>query len=234
MIKVKNATKIFGSAGESPTYANNDISFDVDKGEFVVLLGHSGSGKTTILNMLSTLEKPTSGDITYNDKSILNLKGKDLRNFRIEYVGLIFQEYHLIPMLTVLENVEIGSALVGESKESALKILEKVNLKGHEDKFPYQLSGGEQQRVAIARAVAKKPKVLFCDEPTGALDEKTGIMILKLLKELQKNENITIILITHNSSIAEIADKVIRLNSGKILSIEKNKNPKDVDKVAWE
>ena len=233
MIETIDLCKVFGESYESKFYANKDINIKINDNELLVILGPSGSGKSTFMNLLSTLEKPTSGKILYNGRDISKLKGSKLTKFRKEEIGFIFQQYHLISMLTVYENIEIAAQLSSNDKNFIYKLIEEVSLKGKENKYPFQLSGGEQQRVAIARAIAKTPKVLFCDEPTGALDEENSKKILKLICKVQKEHGITIIMVTHNPLIADVADRVICMNSGKIISDKLNEVKKDVDELEW-
>lgn len=232
-IEVKNVTKTY-IVGDKKFNALNGISFDIEKGEFVVILGPSGAGKSTLLNVLGGMDNITSGSIIIDSKHIEKYNKNELTNFRANDVGFIFQFYNILPTLTVLENVDIVKDIVKNPKKS-IDVLKQVGLKNHINKFPNQLSGGEMQRVSIARAIAKNPKVLLCDEPTGALDSKTGVEVLKLLKEQcnDENGNNTVIIVTHNSLIAEIADKVIHIKNGEIESITKNKHPKNIDEVIW-
>lgn len=232
-IELKNVTKTY-KVGEKNFNAVDNMSFSIPKGEFVVILGPSGAGKSTLLNLLGGMDSVTSGDIIVDGENIGKYNSSKLTDYRAENVGFIFQFYNILPTLTVLENVEIVNDIVKNPKK-AKEILKNVGLEEHLNKFPNQLSGGEQQRVAIARAIAKNPKILLCDEPTGALDSKTGVEILKLLKNCCKENNgeNTVIIVTHNSLIAEIADRIIRVKNGKIDSIEENKNPKNIDEVKW-
>ena len=233
VIKFKNVKKTY-SIGEKSFNALDNVSFEVDKGEFVVILGPSGAGKSTLLNLLGGMDKVTSGEIVVGDKKISSFNDVQLTKYRAEDVGFIFQFYNILPTLTVLENVEIVNDIV-KNPQSATKILKEVGLIKHLNKFPNQLSGGEQQRVSIARAIAKNPLLLLCDEPTGALDSKTGTQVIKLLKkqcDKQNGEN-TVVIVTHNSLIAEVADRVITLKNGKIESNVKNNNPKEVEEVNW-
>ena len=228
-----SVTKAY-NVGEKTFNALNDISFSIPKGEFVVILGPSGAGKSTLLNLLGGMDSVTVGDIIVDGENISEYSKNELAEYRAENVGFIFQFYNILPTLTVLENVEIVKDIVKKAK-NAKKILDSVGLSSHLDKFPNQLSGGEQQRVSIARAIAKNPKILLCDEPTGALDSKTGVEVLKLLKkqcDANNGEN-TVIIVTHNALIAEIADRVIRLKNGEIDKIEVNKHPKNIDEVVW-
>ena len=222
------------NVGDVTFNALDKISFSIPKGEFVVILGPSGAGKSTLLNLLGGMDTLSSGTITVDGEDISLYSKNELAEYRAENVGFIFQFYNILPTLTVLENVEIVKDIVKRPK-SAKRILEDVGLKDHLSKFPNQLSGGEQQRVSIARAIAKNPKILLCDEPTGALDSKTGVEVLKLLKkqcDANNGEN-TVIIVTHNALIAEVADRVIRLKNGKIASIEENKHPASIDEVIW-
>lgn len=230
MIQVSGLTKTYEN-GEGRLFALNDVSLAVQGGEIVVILGPSGSGKSTLLNALSGLEKPDRGSIEYDGYEICNLSSNQLTAFRRKEIGFVFQGYYLLPSLSVEANIRMGAAL-GGTKEIA-DIIDAVGLSGKEKKLPSQLSGGEQQRVSIARALAKKPKVLFCDEPTGALDEQTGRQILRYLIDLQKKNNIIIIMVTHNANFARLATKVIKMNSGKITEITENAEPVSVDAIGW-
>ena len=233
LIKLKNVVKTY-SVGEKKFNALDKVSFSINKGEFVVILGPSGAGKSTLLNLLGGMDKVTSGTIQVGDKVISKYSDKELTNYRAEDVGFIFQFYNILPTLTVLENVQIVNDIVKKPK-NAKKILKEVELENHYNKFSNQLSGGEQQRVSIARAIAKDPVLLLCDEPTGALDSKTGAQVLKLLKkqcDANNGEN-TVIVVTHNSLIADVADRVIRLKNGKVESNFINKKPKNIDEVVW-
>ena len=232
-IEFKNVVKTY-NVGEKSFNALDGISFTIPKGEFVVILGPSGAGKSTLLNLLGGMDSVTSGSIIIDSENIENFDKNQMTEYRAENVGFIFQFYNILPTLTVLENVEIVKDIVKQPK-SARKILKEVGLSNHLDKFPNQLSRGEQQRVSIARAIAKNPKLLLCDEPTGALDSKTGVEVLKLLKkccDANNGEN-TVVVVTHNALIAEIADRVIRVKNGKVDSITENKKPKNIDEVKW-
>ena len=231
IVEFNDVSKIY-KVGDMEYKALSNASFELNEGELVVILGPSGAGKSTLLNMLGGLDNPTSGKIIVEGKDISELKNNELAEYRASHVGFVFQFYNLIPTLTVHENVTLVKEIAKEPL-SATKMLEEVGLKEHYKKFPSELSGGEQQRVSIARALAKNPKILLCDEPTGALDSETGVMVLKLLLKMAREYNKTIVIVTHNSSIAEIADKIIRVRSGKIQSIDINKNPKNVDEVEW-
>ena len=233
LIKFKKVKKTY-QVGEKNFDALDGVDFSINKGEFVVILGPSGAGKSTLLNLLGGMDKATSGDIIIGEEKISKYNDEQLTKYRAENVGFIFQFYNILPTLTVLENVEIVQDIVKKPK-SAKKILKEVGLGKHYNKFPNQLSGGEQQRVSIARAIAKDPLLLLCDEPTGALDSKTGVEVLKLLKsqcDANNGEN-TVIIVTHNALIAEVADRIIRLKNGKIESNEINKKPKKIDEVKW-
>lgn len=233
LIKFKNVKKSY-TIGEKKFNALDDVNFSISKGEFVVILGPSGAGKSTLLNLLGGMDNVTSGEIIVDGNVISDYNDNELTKYRAENVGFIFQFYNILPTLTVLENVEIVNDIVKKPK-SAKKILKEVGLEKHATKFPNQLSGGEQQRVSIARAIAKDPSIILADEPTGALDSKTGVEVLKLLKkqcDANNGEN-TVIIVTHNSLIAEIADRVIRLKNGKVESNEINKHPKKIDEVVW-
>ena len=230
-IEFKDVDKKY-QMGEVEILALNDTSFEIEKGELVCILGPSGAGKTTCLNILGGMDDVTSGEIEVDGERIDKLKGKNIIKYRRNDIGFVFQFYNLIQNLTALENVELAVQLCKDHLDPKT-ILEKVGLKDRMNNFPSQLSGGEQQRVAIARAIAKNPKLLLCDEPTGALDYKTGKQILKLLEKVCREDGITVIIITHNSVISEIADKVIKFNSGKIQNVTINKNPKNVDDIEW-
>ena len=230
-IVVKNLVKEYGT-DNNKVIANDNISFEIDEGEFVVILGPSGAGKSTLLNIIGGMDSATSGSINVFGKEIVGLNDKELTKYRREDIGFVFQFYNLIPNLTVLENVELAGQIVKQSKP-AEDILKQVGLEHRMNNFPSQISGGEQQRVAIARAIAKNPQLLLCDEPTGALDYKTGKNILNILKEYCKNEKRTVIIITHNSSIAQAADKVIEIYDAKVKKVFVNQGPKNIDEIEW-
>lgn len=230
-IKLDTVSKIY-QTGETKTHALKEVSITFNEGEFIVVLGPSGSGKSTLLNVMGGLDQVSSGTITIGSDLIHTMSQKELTLFRRHHLGFIFQQYNLLQTLTVKENVEIGAKLVTDPYDTAT-ILEKVGLKSHLDKYPYQLSGGEQQRVSIARALVKKPQILFCDEPTGALDETTGKSILSTLQDLNKDLKTTIILITHNPSIALLADTVVKMNSGEIVDVIKQETKKDAKDIHW-
>lgn len=230
-ISLKDVVKIY-KMGEVEIRAVDGIDFDIEKGELVVITGPSGSGKTTVLNLLGGMDTCTDGEVTVAGKTVSSMKANELVQYRRHDVGFVFQFYNLINNLTAEENVELSSQLCKNSVPTN-EILEKVGLLERINNFPSQLSGGEQQRVAIARALAKRPGLLLCDEPTGALDYETGKMVLKLLQDFCKNEGMTVIIVTHNSAVAPIADRVVALKSGKIESIKINKTPKSVNDIEW-
>ena len=231
IIEFKNVDKIY-KTGNHTLKAMDNVNFTVDEGEFVVILGPSGAGKSTLLNLLGGLDTVTSGEIIVNSNHIEEFSDNELTDYRAKNVGFIFQFYNLIPNLTSLENVELMKDIV-DVEIDGFGVLDSVGLKNHVNQFPAQLSGGEQQRVSIARAVAKQPTMLLCDEPTGALDSKTGVLILKLLQDMSNCQNTTVIIVTHNAILAEAADKVIRIKNGQIESIVINENPKKVTDLEW-
>lgn len=216
--------------GEKAFYALDDVSFSIDQHEMVVILGPSGAGKSTLLNIMGGMDHVTDGKVYMDGLDISNYSEKELTDYRAKNIGFIFQFYNILPTLTVKENVDLIRDVVKNAKDS-IEILNKVGLGGQENKFPNQLSGGEQQRVSIARAIAKNPKLLLCDEPTGALDSNTGVEILKLLRECT-GEN-TVVIVTHNALIADVADRVIRLKNGKIIENVVNAQPKNINEVNW-
>lgn len=230
-IEFENVIKSYGS-GSGQINALCGVDFGLNKGEFCVLLGSSGAGKTTLLNMLGGMDTITSGKIVFDGKDISALSKKELVEYRRHDVGFVFQFYNLIPNLTALENVEIAAQLC-KNPIGAKEALRMVGLSERENNFPAQLSGGEQQRVAIARALAKNPRLLLCDEPTGALDYVTGKAVLKLLYDLSKEKGMTVIIITHNQAIAPMADRIIKIKSGKIISNELNDNVTPIEEIEW-
>ena len=230
-IEFKNVDKIY-QMGEVEIKALNKASFEIEKGELVVILGPSGAGKTTCLNILGGMDSATRGKVLVDNKDITNYSNKELIMYRRNDIGFVFQFYNLVQNLTALENVELAVQLCKDHLNPKT-ILNKVGLQKRMDNFPSQLSGGEQQRVAIARAIAKNPKLLLCDEPTGALDYKTGKQILKLLEETARKEKMTVIIITHNAAIAPMADKVIKFKNGSVSDIIINKKPKSIDEIEW-
>ncbi len=230
-IEFNNVSKIY-RVGEVDIYAVNDISFTVEKGNFVVVLGASGAGKTTILNLLGGMDTVTKGSIIVDGRDVSKANDKQLCEYRRHDIGFIFQFYNLVQNLTAYENVELARQIC-KNPLDADEVLKMVGLSERASNFPAQLSGGEQQRVAIARAVAKNPKLLLCDEPTGALDYVTGKQILKVLQDMSKIHGITVIMITHNSALADIGDTIIRVKSGKITSIKKNENPKNAEDIEY-
>ena len=231
IIEFKNVNKEYQS-GDHILKAMDDVNFTIDEGEFVVILGPSGAGKSTLLNLLGGLDSVTSGQIIVNNNHIESFDDNQLTEYRAKHVGFIFQFYNLIPNLTAVENVELMKDIVDVDIDG-LDVLDSVGLKNHANQFPAQLSGGEQQRVSIARAVAKKPSMLLCDEPTGALDSKTGILILNLLQDMSNNQNTTVVIVTHNAILANAADKVIRIKNGQIENIVINEFPKKVTDLEW-
>ena len=230
MIEIANAVKTYGS-GENATAALKGVSLTIGGGDFAVLLGASGSGKSTLLHIASGLERPDSGSVKYDGMNITTLSDDKLTAFRKERVGFIFQQYYLLPHLNVDKNVKMGADLAGNRDYRT--IIEAVGLSGKLNKLPSELSGGEQQRVSIARALAKKPKVLFLDEPTGALDEETGRQILDYICYLQKELGFSIVMVTHNANIAEMAGTVVRMNSGHIVETHVNDRRKTAREIGW-
>lgn len=230
-IEFKNVNKEY-KMGEITIKALNDTNFNIEKGELVVIVGPSGAGKTTTLNILGGMDSVTSGEVIVDGKQVNKLNNKELIKYRREDIGFIFQFYNLVQNLTAVENVELAVQICKDSLDPET-IIEKVGLKERKGNFPSQLSGGEQQRVAIARAIAKNPKLLLCDEPTGALDYKTGKQILKLLQDTSRKENMTVIIITHNTALAPMADKVIHFKNGKAEKIETNEKPISIEEIEW-
>lgn len=231
IIEFKNVNKEYKS-GDHILKAMDNVNFTIDEGEFVIILGPSGAGKSTLLNLLGGLDSVTSGQIIVNNNHVESFNDNQLTEYRAKNVGFIFQFYNLIPNLTALENVELMKDIV-DVNINGEAVLDSVGLKDHANQFPAQLSGGEQQRVSIARAVAKQPTMLLCDEPTGALDSRTGVLILNLLQGMSNNKNTTVVIVTHNAILAEAADKVIRIKNGQVESITVNDNPKKVTDLDW-
>ena len=231
IIEFKNVDKIY-KTGDHILKAMDNVNFTIEEGEFVVILGPSGAGKSTLLNLLGGLDTVTSGQIIVNGHHVEEFNDNELTSYRAGNVRFIFQFYNLIPNLTAIENVELMKDIVDVDIDG-LKVLDSVGLKSHANQFPAQLSGGEQQRVSIARAVAKQPTMLLCDEPTGALDSKTGVLILNLLQDMSNNKGTTVVIVTHNAILAEAADKVIRIKNGQIESIVINESPKKVADLEW-
>lgn len=230
MIKINNLHKFYGT-GESKTEVLKGISLEIKDGDFLVLLGASGSGKSTLLNVISGLEPADMGTVLYNDQDISNMNDSEITLFRKDTIGYVFQQYFLLPNLNIDKNVKMGADLAGN--KNYRKLIDAVGLSDKIKKYPHELSGGEQQRVSIARALAKQPQVLYLDEPTGALDETTSRLVLGLLCKLQKEMGFTMVMVTHNQNIAEMADTVISMNSGRIVNQYHNDNPKSVDEIAW-
>ena len=230
MIRIENLRKFYGT-GESRNEVLRGISLNIKDGDFMVILGASGSGKSTLLNVISGLEPADAGNIFYNDRNISTMSDSEITNFRKNTLGYVFQQYFLLPNLNVDKNVKMGADLANNTDYR--KLIEAVGLKDKAKKYPHELSGGEQQRVSIARALAKKPEVLFLDEPTGALDETTGRMVLDLITRLQKEIGFTMVMVTHNQNIADMANTVISMNSGRIITEYNNSNPKSAYEIAW-
>jgi len=231
IVQFKNITKTY-IAGDHEQKALANVDLELDDGKFVVILGPSGAGKSTFLNLLGGLDNPSSGQIIVDGTDISTLSSDELADYRAAKVGFIFQSYNLIPTLTVLENVSLVEEIAPDHM-SPEKLLEEVGLSDHSHQFPHELSGGEQQRVSICRALAKNPKILLCDEPTGALDSETGVVVLRLLLKMARDYGKTIIIVTHNQNIAKMADVVIRIRSGRVTSIEEQPEPLAVDEVEW-
>lgn len=231
LYKLENVYKTY-QLNDTSNHALNDIDLCINEGEIVVILGPSGSGKSTMLNILSGIDKPTKGKVYFKDTRLDKMNENDLTMYRKDNLGFIFQSYNLIPNLTVKENIEFGEYLSSNPLDKN-EVINAVELKEQKNKYPYQLSGGQMQRVAIARSLVKNPKVLFCDEPTGALDEKTGKKVLELLQQINKKYQTTMIIVTHNPSIALMANTVIKMNSGKIVEVIKNDKIEDAKNLRW-
>ena len=231
IVEFDQVSRIYRS-GEHELRALDRVSFTLDEGKFVVILGPSGAGKSTLLNLLGGLDSPSEGKITVAGRDISTLNDNELADYRAATVGFVFQFYNLIPTLTVYENVSLVSEIAPRALD-AREMIAKVGLEDHMHNFPAELSGGEQQRLSIARALAKNPKILLCDEPTGALDSETGVMVLKLLLGMAKEAGKTVVIVTHNQNISKMADTVIRVKNGKIRSVEEQANPLSADEVDW-
>ena len=231
LITMTNVSKKY-LVGDHQFNALKNVNLTIDEGKVVVILGPSGAGKSTLLNLLGGLDNPSEGKIIVNNENIENYSDNELANYRANTVGFVFQFYNLIPTLTVHENVSLVKEIL-PNPLSANEMLKEVGLLDHAKKFPSELSGGEQQRVSIARALAKNPKILLCDEPTGALDSETGVMVLKLLLKMAKEYNKTVIIVTHNQNIAKIGDITIKVKNGQIVSVENNSSPTPIDSVEW-
>ena len=230
-IEMKNSYKRYKS-GQSEIIANNDISFEIEKGELAIILGSSGAGKSTVLNILGGMDTNDEGNVLIDGKDISTFNEKELTNYRRNDVGFVFQFYNLVPNLTAKENVELASEIVKDALD-ATEVLQSVGLGERIDNFPAQLSGGEQQRVAIARAVAKNPKLLLCDEPTGALDYHTGKQVLKILQDMVIKDGATVVIVTHNQALAPIADRVIHMHDAKIRDVVLNANPQNIETLEY-
>lgn len=231
IVQFKNVTKTY-TAGDHEQKALANVDLELDEGRFVVILGPSGAGKSTFLNLLGGLDNPSDGQIIVDGTDISTLSSDELADYRAAKVGFIFQSYNLIPTLTVLENVSLVEEIAPDHM-SPQELLEEVGLSDHSHQFPHELSGGEQQRVSICRALAKNPSILLCDEPTGALDSETGVVVLRLLLRMARDYGKTIIIVTHNQNIAKMADVVIHIRSGKVTSVEEQDAPLSVDEVEW-
>lgn len=231
IVEFKDVVRTYGE-GEALQYAVNHVNFTINEGEFVVILGQSGAGKSTVLNMLGGMDQPTEGQVIIDGETVSEMNDKQLSDFRADKIGFIFQFYNLLPSLTAYENVALTRSIAKDAEDPG-KMLEAVGLADHKNKFPAQLSGGEQQRVSIARALSKKPRIILGDEPTGALDSETGVIVLQLLQKCSRENQDTVILVTHNADIAKCADKVIHMKNGKIREIVENEHPLNVEEVEW-
>ena len=218
--------------GSTTITANDDVNFGIEKGELAIILGASGAGKSTVLNILGGMDTNSEGRVVIDGRDISNYSPKQLTAYRRTDIGFVFQFYNLVANLTAKENVELASQIVSDAQD-AVKVLEDVGLGDRVDNFPAQLSGGDQQRVAIARAVAKNPKILLCDEPTGALDYNTGKQVLQILQDMSRKKGATVVIVTHNSAIAPIADRVIHMHDGKVTAVDVNEHPMDIAELEW-
>lgn len=230
-IEVQHSYKRY-QMGSTTIIANDDVGFGIEKGELAIILGASGAGKSTVLNILGGMDTNSEGSVVIDGRDISNYSPKQLTAYRRTDIGFVFQFYNLVANLTAKENVELASQIVSDAQD-AVKVLEDVGLGDRVDNFPAQLSGGEQQRVAIARAVAKNPKILLCDEPTGALDYNTGKQVLQILQDMSRKKGATVVIVTHNSAIAPIADRVIRMHDGKVTAVDVNEHPMDIAELEW-
>ena len=230
-IQLRDVTRVYGS-GSGAIRALDGVEFEVEKGELCIVVGPSGAGKTTVLNLLGGMDTPTSGQILVDGEEIAGLRGRKLTRYRRHDIGFVFQFYNLVGNLTARENVELASEICRNPMDAS-EALERVGLAQRMDHFPSQLSGGEQQRVAIARALAKRPKLLLCDEPTGALDYQTGKEVLKLLQDTCRRDGMTVIIITHNSALMPMGDRVVQIRSGKVANMYKNENPVPIERIEW-
>lgn len=230
-IELKESSKYY-QIGESQIIANNKVTFDIEKGELVVILGASGAGKSTVLNILGGMDTNDQGQVLVDGQLVSSYSSKELTNYRRNDIGFVFQFYNLVPNLTAKENVELAVEIVRNALDPET-VLTEVGLSHRLDHFPSQLSGGEQQRVSIARALAKKPKILLCDEPTGALDYQTGKQILKLLQKMAANKETTVVIVTHNTALAPIANRVIHMHDAKVTKVTKNENPLSIDQIEY-
>ncbi|MGX7167502.1 ABC transporter ATP-binding protein [Facklamia hominis] len=231
-IKMKNSYKIYNEGRQNEIVANRDVNFEIEEGELAIILGNSGAGKSTILNILGGMDTNSKGQVIIDNKDISNYSKKELTDYRRNDVGFVFQFYNLVQNLTSKENVELASDIVKDALDPEV-VLKSVGLEKRMNNFPAELSGGEQQRVAIARAIAKNPKILLCDEPTGALDYETGKQVLKILQNMSRQKNTTVVIVTHNSAIAPIADRVIRVRDATVEKIEVNPHPANIMDLEW-